>query len=159
MKKQITRALAVLGLLLGLAVHTSQTFAAQATGRLVFVAPFEFVAGDKTLPAGRYVVTRVSDAYPKALRIRRADGRASVTVLTNSAEAGGELPQVSFKRYGERYFLSLVSAPGGESARSLPASSLEKQLRREQARARKAKGGGPTVAETVSAPACSKRLF
>jgi hypothetical protein len=153
MKKQITRAFAILGLLLGLAATSSQTFAAQATGRLVFDVPFEFVAGDETLPAGRYIVTRVARDSARALLIRREDGRASVTVLTNTAEAGGELPRVSFKRYGERYFLSLVSAPGGEAARSLPASSMEKQLRRELAKAKKTKGGAANVAETVTVSA------
>lgn len=153
MKKQITRAFAITGLLLSLAVNTSQTFAAQATGRLAFDVPFEFVAGGKTLPAGRYAVTRVTRDSARVLLIRREDGRASVTVQTIEGEADGELPQVTFKRYGERYFLSLVSARGGESARALPASSLEKQLRRELAKAKKTKGGGANVAETVTVSA------
>ena len=148
MKKQITRALAITGLLLGLAVNTPQTLAAQATGRLLFDVPFEFVAGGKTLPAGRYAVTRVTHDSERVLLIRREDGRASVTVQTIEGEADGELPQVSFKRYGERHFLALVSAHGGESARALPASKLEKQLRRELAKGKKTKGGGAHAAET-----------
>lgn len=151
MKKQITRALAIIGLLLGLAANTSQTFAARAAGRLVFEVPFEFVAGGKTLPAGRYTVSRLAGDSARTLLIRRDDNRASVTVLTNAAGgAGGEVPRVSFKRYGERYFLSLVSAPGGEAARSLPASGVEKQLRRELAKSKKTKGGEANVAETVN---------
>lgn len=153
MKKQITRALAITALLLGPAANTSQTFAARATGRLVFDVPFEFVAGGKTLPAGRYAVTHVTHDAARVLLIRREDGRASVTVQTLQGEADGELPRVSFKRYGERYFLSLVSAHGGESARALPASSLEKQLRRELAKAKKTKGGEANVAETVTVSA------
>lgn len=155
MKKQITRALAIFGLLLGSAAGTSRTFAAaQAAGRLVFEVPFDFVAGGELLPSGRYTVTRVTRDSARALLIRRADGRASVTVLTNAGEAArGELPRVSFKRYGERYFLALVSAPGGGAARALPASGLEKQLRRGLAEGRKTKGGGPGVAETVTVEA------
>lgn len=154
MKKQITRALAITSLLLGMAASTSQTFAAQATGRLVFEVPFEFVAGGKTLPAGRYTVSRLTGDSARTLLIRRDDNRASVTVLTNTAEgAGGEVPQVGFKRYGERYFLSLVSAPGGEAARSLPESGMERQLRRELAKAKKTKGREANVAETVTVSA------
>ena len=154
MKKQITRAFAVLGLLLGLAVNTSQTFAAQAAGKLVFDVPFEFVAGGEVLPAGRYTVTRVTTHSARALLLRREDGGASVTVLTNTADAsGGKLPQVAFKRYGERYFLSLVSAHGGEAARSLPASGAERRLRRELAKGKKTKGGAATAAETVTVSA------
>ncbi len=149
MKKQIMRAFVTLGLLLTLAA-TSQTAAAQGARRLVVNVPFDFTAGRELLPAGRYTITRVARDSGRALLIRGEDGRKSVTVLTNSSEAGGGLPQVSFKRYGERYFLARVWTPGVEAARALPASSLERQLRRELAKARKTKGGEANVAETVT---------
>jgi hypothetical protein len=149
MKKQIMRVFATLGLLLTLAA-TSQTAAAQGARRLVVNIPFDFTAGRELLPAGRYTITRVARGSGRALLIRGEDGRKSVTVLTNPAEAGGGLPRVSFKRYGERYFLASVSEPGVEAARSLPASSLEKQLRRELAKGGKTKGGEANVGETVT---------
>jgi hypothetical protein len=149
MKKQIMRAFAILGLLLTLAA-ASQTASAQGARRLVVNVPFDFVAGRELLPAGRYTITRAGRDSGRALLIRGEDGRNSVTVLTNAAEAGGELPQVSFKRYGERYFLARVWTPGVEAARALPASGLEKQLRRELAEARKAEGGESNVAATVT---------
>jgi hypothetical protein len=149
MKKQIMRAFATFGLLLTLAA-TSHTVAAQGARRLVVNVPFDFVAGRELLPAGRYTITRVGRESGRALLIRSEDGRKSVTVLTNSAEAGGELPQVSFKRYGERYFLARVWTPGVEAARALPASSLERQLRRELAEGSQTKGGRANVAATVT---------
>lgn len=148
MKKQIMRVFAISGLLLTLAA--SQTLASQGARRLVVDIPFEFVAGQERLPAGRYFISRVVRDSGKALLIRSADGRVSVTVLTNASEAGGEQPQVSFKRYGEQYFLAQVWTPGGDSARSLPASRLEKQLRRDLARGGKRKGGASKVASTVT---------
>ncbi len=150
MKKQIMRAFAILGLLLTLAATSLNTFAAQSSQRLVVNVPFEFMAGSKLLPAGRYTITRAGRDSGRALFIRSEDGRASVTVLTNTAEAGGELPQVSFKRYGERYFLNSVWTPGVEAARALPTSGIEKELRRELAKGSKTKGGDATVAETVT---------
>jgi hypothetical protein len=150
MKKQIMRAFATLGLLLTLAAASPATPAAPGAQRLVVNVPFEFVAGGKVLPAGRYTITRVVRDSGGALLIRSADGRASVTVMTNASEAGGETPQVSFKRYGERYFLARVWTPGVEAARTLPASGLEKQLRRELAKGERKKGGESNVAETVT---------
>ncbi|HEU4597959.1 MAG TPA: hypothetical protein VFS10_22715 [Pyrinomonadaceae bacterium] len=149
MKKQIMRAFAICGLLLTLAA-TAQTASAQGTRRLVVNIPFDFTAGRELLPAGRYTIKRVAKDSARALLIRSEDGRASVTVLTNTAERGGELPQVSFKRYGDRYFLASVSEPGVEAARALPASSLEKQLRRELAKGSKTKGDESNVAATVT---------
>ena len=149
MKKQIMRAFVIFGLLLTLAA--SETLASQSRGRLVVQIPFDFVAGQERLPAGLYIISRISRDSGKALLIRSADGRASVTVLTNSAEADGQDPQVSFKRYGDRYFLALVSTPGSEEARAVPASRLEKQLQRDLARDKKSKGGvAATVASTVT---------
>jgi hypothetical protein len=150
MKKQITRALATLGLLLTLAAAPTGALAAPGAQRLVVNVPFDFVAGGKVLPAGRYTITRVVRDSGRALLIRSADGRSSVTVLTNASEAGGETPQVSFNRYGARYFLARVWTPGVGAARALPASGLEKQLRRELAEGGKKRGGEPGVAETVT---------
>lgn len=151
MKKQIMRVFAILGLLLTLAA--SQTLASQGARRLVVNIPFEFVAGQERLPAGRYVISRVARDAGRALLIRSADGRTSVTVLTNASDAGGEQPQVSFKRYGEQYFLARVWTPGGDSARTLPASRLEKQLQRDLARGGKKNGGASNVASTVTVSA------
>lgn len=149
MKKQIMRAFAILGLLLTLAA--SETNASQSRGRLVVQIPFDFVAGQERLPAGLYIITRISRDSGKALLIRSADGRASVTVLTNPAEADGQDPRVSFKRYGDQYFLALISTPGSAEARAVPASRLEKQLKRDLARGKKLKGGAAaSVASTVT---------
>ncbi|MCA1635920.1 MAG: hypothetical protein LC802_20070 [Acidobacteria bacterium] len=140
------RTFVIFGLLLTLAA--SQTLAAQSRGRLVVQIPFDFVAGQERLPAGLYTISRISRDTGKALLIRSADGRASVTVLTNSAEADGKEPQVSFKRYGDQYFLALISS-GGEAARVVPTSRLEKQLKRDLARGKKSKGGAAAAVASI----------
>src|SRR5258708_15989262 len=57
MKKKYASILLTLICLLGLGV----TAAAQGRAEIVVTLPFEFVASGKTLPAGRYTPSRVSD--------------------------------------------------------------------------------------------------
>jgi hypothetical protein len=150
MKKQIMRAFVIFGLLLTLAAP--QAIAAQGSRRIVVQIPFDFVAGQKQLPAGLYIISRIGSDAGKSLLIRSADGSSFVTVLTNdSGDAGSEHPQVSFKRYGDRHFLALVWNSGGQAARALQTSRLEKQLKSELARGKKMKGGaGEGVIATVT---------
>jgi hypothetical protein len=69
----------------------------------------------------------------KLLRIRSEDGGASVVVMTNnageSADAGGT--SLTFRQYGDRYFLARVFITGAAGGRELPESKTEKKLRQE----------------------------
>src|SRR5260370_5624580 len=62
--------------LLGLGV----TAAAQGRGEIVVTLPFEFVASGKTLPAGRYTLSRVSDDKFDGLILSSYENRTSVFV-------------------------------------------------------------------------------
>ena len=62
MKKQITRTLVGLVMLLALVASAS----AQASRRVTIEVPFDFVAGQKHLPAGRYSVSRVQGSGAEA---------------------------------------------------------------------------------------------
>ena len=90
--------------------------------------PFAFTAGQITLPAGEY---RVGDApqVPAALLIERTDRSASMFVLSNRVEANGPQTQtkLTFRRYGESYFLSQVWVEGHTRGRELPPSAKEKE--------------------------------
>ena len=127
MKKQITRTLVGLVILLALAV----TAYAQEARRVRVEVPFDFVAGQKHLPAGRYSVSRVQRDGEKALMIRSEDGQHTAIVLTNSADKTPARAELSFHRYGDRYFLASVSIPGTEDVREVRKSDGEKRLERE----------------------------
>ena len=133
MKKQLTRAFAVFGLMLMSAAFTG---ASAQTVRTIFIhVPFEFVVGEKRLPAGDYVVRRLAHDSEKALLVRSADGKVSASVLTNTVgtRADASKAQLVFTRYGEQYFLARVWAPGANTARALPKSRIQRSLEREWA--------------------------
>ncbi|HEV2859701.1 MAG TPA: hypothetical protein VGX48_01690 [Pyrinomonadaceae bacterium] len=130
MKKQIARTFtAALGLLM--------LFAAAAVGhaqtgrRAVVEVPFDFYAGQRQMPAGRYTVRPVSQDGSKMLLIQSEDGRASSAVLTYAAEgpAAPAAAGLTFRQYGGQYFLATVFIKGAAGARELPASKAEKRLR------------------------------
>ena len=133
MKKQLSRAL------LGLAAALTLTVAAnaQVLNAAVIRVPFDFVAGEKQMPAGRYTVRRIRSDAESALLIRSEDGRASAVVLTNTGDANPRAAALIFRRHGDRYFLAEISVPGTASVRELPKSGAERRLERELAEQKK----------------------
>lgn len=103
MKKKFASILVTLTCLLGLGV------AAGATTRveIVVTLPFEFVVGGKTLPAGTYKLSRVSDDKLGGLILSNDHASVFVNAIT-VASASSDKPQVSFERVGGERFLSSI---------------------------------------------------
>jgi hypothetical protein len=141
MKKQTTRTL------LGLAAALMLTVAvnAQVLNAVTVRVPFDFVAGEKQMPAGRYTVQRVKTDSEGALIIRSEDGRSTVVVLTNAGEKAPRSAALTFRQRGDRYFLAEVSMPGTASVRTLPKAGTERRLERELAE----QNGGESKTVTV----------
>ena len=133
MKKQISRALLGLAAALALAVAAN----AQVLGAVVINVPFDFVAGGKQLPAGRYNVRRVRSDSETSLLIRSEDGRSAAIVLTQQGEANPRAAAFVFRQHGDSYFLAEVSMPGTASVRALPKTGAERRLERELAEQKK----------------------
>lgn len=129
MKKQISRTLLGLAATLALAVAAN----AQVMRTDLISIPFDFVAGGKQMPAGRYSVRRIRPDAEAALLIRSEDGRASAVVLTNTGAANPRASALVFRQHGESYFLAEVSMPGTASVRELPRTAAERRLERELA--------------------------
>jgi hypothetical protein len=126
MKKQITSAFV---LIITAAVMAGSQFAAAAqTSHLEVSVPFNFVVGDRELPAGRY---RVSGNNESILRIVSADGGARVTVLTNASRGASKGAALTFRQYGDRHFLAGVNLPGAAGGRELQESKQERTIRAE----------------------------
>ena len=142
MKKQISRAL--LGLAAALALGVAAN-AQAAMDKVVIRVPFDFVAGEKRLPAGRYTVRPVKSDAGTTLLIRSEDGRASALVLTNAGDPQPRAAALVFRQHGDRYFLAEVSVPGAASVRELPKSGAERRLERELAEQK----GGESKTVTV----------
>ncbi len=145
MKKQISRALLGLAATLMVAVAAH----AQVLRAVVISVPFDFVAGEKRLPAGRYTVQRIRADAETALLIRSEDGRSSAIILTNTGEPQPRAAALVFRQRGERYFLAEVSMPGTASIRELRKSAAERRLERELAEQHKSEAREVTVFGSV----------
>ena len=81
----------------------------RSVGEIVVVLPFGFVVGGKTLPAGTYRVSRLSDKKFDGLVLTSYDKHTSVFVRPNEIEnASPGKPQVSFQQVGDQHFLSTI---------------------------------------------------
>jgi hypothetical protein len=87
------------------------TPAAQAQNRdeIAVTMPFDFVASDKTLPAGKYTLRRVSDDPADGLYLTNYEHHASVIVHPiETEEASSSKPNVGFQRVGGELFLNRI---------------------------------------------------
>jgi hypothetical protein len=105
------------------------TRVAQAQQMLVINIPFDFVAGNRTLPAGEYSI-KVAAPERTLLLIDRKDAAASAFMNTNpvvKTEIQTESKMI-FNRYGDRYFLSEVWTAGTSRGRQLLKSAREMEM-------------------------------
>jgi len=97
--------------------------------------PFNFAAGDKSLPAGTYDVGSIDNVNTKILRLQARDGNSSMMVGSNAAQSlkPADKTKLVFNRYGNRYFLSEIWVNGATRGHQLPKTSREKELARDVA--------------------------
>jgi hypothetical protein len=115
-KKSLALAVVALGVCAG---------SAQAeTHEVIVKVPFAFAVQGHSLPAGKYVVSRVSDD-PSALIIRGEDvNKKSIAIfLTMPADGhdpAGDTPALTFSRFENGYRLSTVWESASEGQQMLP---------------------------------------
>jgi len=108
---------------IGLTVATAPLHAQTVPLRVEI--PFAFHAGDSTLPAGTYVVTRQGDA----IRVTDGNGHSAVIIASAIANASkGAANEIAFNNYGGSYFLTEVRWNGYRDARGLVKSKTELEL-------------------------------
>lgn len=141
--KSVYKFIAVLALLSALGAASF----AQSARRTVIHIPFDFVVGQKTLPAGRYRVEPVGRDSYTAWEIRGASTRAGAVVMTTAIRGGAASqaePRLVFQKYGDTYVLAEVWPSGDASGREIAQSH-----RGPAAEAREA-AGKTRKAETVT---------
>ena len=107
MKKYTVFAFVLSIIMLGLGVNAN----AQSEGTVFATIPFDFEVGGKTLPAGTYTVSKVSDNSRGLLISNRNQGVFALPVSLDNAQAGG--PLFSFEKVAGKYLLSEVNTPEG----------------------------------------------
>jgi hypothetical protein len=107
------------------------TQVALAQNSMVVNIPFEFVAGETTLPPGEYIV-QAPESQPAVFLIHRTIPHAAIVLMTMSAQSRDpqEVSKLVFHCYGNRRFLSQVWKAGYLQGKQLLQSPREKELSR-----------------------------
>lgn len=126
MKKQ---AFTTIGAMMFAALFTVSAAKAQTPNQQITASiPFEFNAGNQTLPAGKYAVrvtNPVSDQ--RVLQIRSLDGSKNIVLQMYSVNGTTrDEAKLVFHRYGERYFLAQVWTAGDSIGMEAPRSRAER---------------------------------
>jgi uncharacterized protein (DUF58 family) len=133
MNKEILKGFTIFTLMVALAILTS-VVSANAQSRVTVSAsiPFEFVVGDRTLPAGEYNL-RPATSGDEALMVQNAENGNAIVRLTEPAlESKKKQARLVFHRYGQSYFLAEVWKAEG-LGRRLAKSKQERGVERELA--------------------------
>jgi len=98
--------------------------------RIVAQVPFQFVAANQIVPAGKCVV-RIATMDGKTMMISNEGSKVSLfsaSSLTEDKQLASHYALV-FKQYGDRYFLSEIKIEGSKIGYSFPESKAEAELR------------------------------
>ena len=135
MKKQALTVLSIGSLLVMLAVVPLYAISSKITANI----PFDFMVGNKTLPAGSYRVGRSTTMG--MLVILSLDQRGSAMFHAHPVRYGNprsakwgqdNSPKLIFNRYGDQYFLSQVwSGEETDDGRRLMKSRREREVAKE----------------------------
>jgi hypothetical protein len=124
-----TRALVMAGMMALAAMASTRVAQAQTQVPLAVNIPFDFVAGDKTLPAGEYIVSFTGFGHTLRLLDRHdADASALMNTIQVYANDSPAESKLVFNRYGDRYFLSQIWSAGNSQGRQLIKSAREKEV-------------------------------
>lgn len=120
------RTMLVLALML---VSTGAALAQLGNGRLTAQVPFDFVLGNKAIPAGELTVQSLT--ANGVLMIQNYDARVSVISAPqmNETRKPATSCRLVFHRYDNRYFLSGIEIEGSTIGYRLPVSKAEAELR------------------------------
>jgi len=107
---------------------------AQSTDRITANIPFDFIAGNKTFPAGEYTFDRGLPQAPDLLLIRSADNHLSLflNVLGEQAKQTPTETDLIFNKIGDEYFLSQLWISGEDRGREVPKPRAERELERSE---------------------------
>jgi hypothetical protein len=125
--KNIQRAIALFGFCL---VLTASSALGQSEPQTVVNIPFNFVVGDKTLPAGEYVIRRNKRDSDTTWVVEQKGNGANAVLMTRPAYAKDtqEENKLVFNRYTDVYFLSAIWTTGSKTGREVQMSNRERAM-------------------------------
>ncbi len=99
--------------------------------RITANIPFEFTIGNKTLPAGEYMISNGSAPY--VLMLRGKQRHVGALIMTEPEQIAptrdpASVTKLEFNKYGDRYFLSKVEDGYVGTGFVAPPSRSEREL-------------------------------
>ena len=133
MRRRIANRLIIL---LCLALILTGAAKAQSAHSFEVEIPFPFILGNRTLPAGKYLVQRIDPAKPNVLMFKNAGARIVRLMLTHRVE--GEIPSavstLIFMRRQEKLYLFQIWSGGDKNGNQIPLLNEEERRDRYDAR-------------------------
>ena len=125
--KHVKKALALSGLLVLL---TFSSALGQSDRQTIIHIPFNFSVGEKTFPAGKYVIERTWKTSDSVWVIKRKDNVGKAMLLTRPVRANEtqQETRLVFRQYGDLYFLAEFWTAGSQTGREIQTSGREKSL-------------------------------
>jgi hypothetical protein len=118
-----------IALVFALTIHPGKV-QAQVIGNLEVNIPFQFHAGNAKLPAGKYIIHVLDDSDLSVMEIMSADGTTSAlfNIEATQADSTPAKTEVTFNKYGDRYFLAKVFDEGSPDGSQVVKSAYEKKF-------------------------------
>src|ERR1041385_7975559 len=125
--KHAKKALALSGLLVLL---TFSSALGQSDRQTIIHIPFNFSVGEKTFPAGKYVIERTWKTSDSVWVIKRKDNVGKAMLLTRPVRANEtqQETRLVFHQYGDLYFLTGIWPAGDATGRVIQTSDRERSL-------------------------------
>ena len=125
--KHVTKVIALSGLLVLL---TFSAALGQSDRQTIIYIPFNFTAGEKQFPAGKYVFERIWKNSDSVWVVRRKDNVGKAMLLTRPVRANEtqQETRLVFHQYGDLYFLSEIWTAGDATGREIQTSHRERSL-------------------------------
>ncbi len=104
------------------------------SSHVVAQVPFDFMVGDKIIPAGECIV-QAADMGSRILTINNVASKKSLLTPASRGEAkhAADRTVLVFSRYGSQYFLAEIRLEGSNETYKLPESRAEAELRAQNA--------------------------
>ena len=154
MDRKVIKRLMMLSLVSLFTLSAAVTSAnAQLSNPIRVKIPFDFNIGDRKLPTGEYIFSRVSAFSGNGLMsVSSVDASAHLFQSTNAAQVltPKNKSTLVFHKYGDQYFLEQIWTGGEQEGTQLPQSRGERAARQQLAQTQQSNMSGKVMkVETV----------
>jgi hypothetical protein len=125
---------------------------AQSGQRIEVTVPFDFVASDRKMPAGEYILQRTIEGPRVVMQLRGENDSQFVYLMIHPVRSLDiqSRSKLIFTRYGNEHFLSQIWVAGRSSGEQLRKTNRERTLIREFAKAKTNKPEAVDVAVKIN---------